>query len=358
MAPTPARAAIAFGAHRLGINCGSSPFRDVLEHAGFNFTEDMIFGLGSGLNLAYHHGDGLVPEPHWRAPLTIITGRSIAPYEEAASVLGVQIYSRRNFDASRARRHLEENLARGVPVVCDIDREEMLPLLGQENPLTTRFGWRFGGHKTIVIGYDAERNTATIVENMLPEPVTVPLDMLGRMRESPGALYPPENHCFVVSPPRTLQRTEVAVKMALAKNVQTMRHPEYRGTGLAAVDWMVEELAGWPDLLDPERLEASILMAWVQSEHLGGGGMYRGMYARFLRQADDLLGEPKLVAAAKVYRALARQWSELIGLMKGALDRGDFRAFGSPELRGLVASIGRGEHEGVDLLEGVTASWF
>lgn len=352
------RASIPFNSHRLGLNCGSSPFRDVLEHAGFPFTEDMIFGLGSGLNLAYHHGDDAVPDRHWRAPLTIITGRSIAPYREAASVLGVQLYERRNLDDREAARQLKDHLHRGFPVVCEIDREEMLPLVKQENFMTRRFGYRFGGHKTIVTAYDEEANTATIIENMLPDPIAVPLDMLGRMRSTPDALYPPENDYFVVSAPKKLQRTETAIRMAIAKNVQTMRHPEYRGTGLAAVDWFVEELASWPELLSPERLEASVLMAWMQSEHLSGGGMYRNMYARFLRQADDLLEEPILVKAATIYRSLARSWTKLVLDMKGAIERSDRLVFTSPAFRDTVASIGRGERDAVELLESAVAKWF
>lgn len=352
------RASIPFTSHRLGLNCGSSPFRDVLEHLGFRMTEDMVFGLGSGLNLAYHHGDDAVPDRHWRAPLTIVTGRSIAPYEEAASVLGVQLYSRRGLDDERAAAHLKEDLLRGAPVVCEIDREEMLPLVGQENLLTRRFGFRFGGHKTIVVAFDEEANRATIIENMLPDPVVVPLDMLGRMRSTPGALYPPENACFVVSPPRRLQRIDIAIKMAVAKNVQTMRCPEYRGTGLGAVDWFAEEVAAWPELLPPERLEASILMAWMQSEHLSGGGMYRNMYARFLRQADDVLAEPILVRAATVYRSLARRWSQLVADMVGALRRSDWSVFSSAALRDNVSAIARGEKEGLELLETAVDRWF
>jgi hypothetical protein len=352
------RASIPFTSHRLGLNCGSSPFRDVLEHCGFKMTEDMIFGLGSGLNLAYHHGDEAVPDHHWRAPLTIITGRSIAPYQEAASVLGVQLYARRCLSDDAAARQMKDHLDRGIPVVCEIDREEMLPLVGQSNHLTKRFGYRFGGHKTIVIAYDEEANSATIIENMLPDPVVVPLDMLGRMRSTPDALYPPENDYFVVSAPRKLQRTDLAVRIAIAKNVQTMRNPEYRGTGLAAVDWFVEELTSWPELMTAERLEASILMAWMQSEHLSGGGMYRNMYARFLRQADDLLDEPRLVEAAAIYRGLARLWSRLVCDMKDALDRSDLRLFSSAAMREVVASIGQGEKAAVDLLESAVAKWF
>lgn len=311
-------ASIPFSSHRLGLNCGSSPFRDVLSHSGFSFSEDMSFGLGSGLNLAYHHGDGRVPDRHWRAPLTVIAGRSIAPYQEAASVLGVQLYARRNLDSAAALSDLKDHLGRGIPVVCEIDRDEMLPLVGHDNPLTLRFGWRFGGHKTIVIGYDDEANTATIIENMLPDPIVLPLDMLRRMRSTPDALYPPENDYFVVSAPQKLQRTETAIRMAIAKNVQSMRNPEYRGTGLAAVSWFAEELTGWPELFDAERLEA-------------------------------------LVAAAKVCRALAREWSRLVLTMKGALDDSNWSVFSSPSMRQSVAAITQGEQDGLELLEGAVS---
>src|SRR5690606_13645582 len=110
--------------------------------------------------------------------------------------------------------------------------------------------------------------TATMVENMFPQTVDVPLDRLARMRSTKDALYPPRNHRYIVSAPRKLQSVARAVKMGITKNVQCMRHPDYRGNGLPAVDWMAEELAAWPELFDTDRLEASILMAALQCEQL------------------------------------------------------------------------------------------
>jgi hypothetical protein len=328
-----------------------------LEHGGFNLSEDFVFGVGSGLNLAYHHGDDLVPDAHWRAPLTIITGRAIAPYEEAASVLGVQLYSRFPTNNDEAWLDLKDCIDRGLPVVCVVDQEVVLAHYGRENPLTKRFGWRFGGHKTIVIGYDLAANTATVVENMFPQTFEVGLDVLARMRSTADALYPPRNHRFTLVTPKKLQSSVRAVKMGITKNVQRMREPDYRGNGLPAVDWMTEELAAWPELLDKDRLEASILMASLQCEQLSGGGMYRNMYARFLRQADDLVPHQNLVLAAKQYRQLARDWSSLVGMMVEALKNDRYTIFSSVPFKDALSAIHAGEHRAIDLLDEAVCSW-
>jgi hypothetical protein len=348
---------IPFTTHRPGAGCGSASIRDLLEHNGHRLSEPMCFGLGSGLNVAYHHGDASVPDSYYRAPYTIITGRAEAPYVDTCNVLGVKMKICRTHDPARAWAEVKGMLDRSIPVVVDLDREEFMGSLGQQNVLTQLYGWRFGGHQTIVIGYDEEANTVDLIENMLQGPITIPMDMFHRSRNS-ADLYPSENEWYIVETPPKLQELRTAIKMALIRNVHSMRYQRYRGFGLRGLDWWYEEIAAWPDIMDQHRLIASIWMAHIQSEALSGGGMFRKMYARFLREADDYLEEPGLVEAARIYRQVAESWTELTSNMLGiVLEEADVSLFKEPSFHKLRDSIYELEYKGVKALEEVTLKW-
>jgi hypothetical protein len=354
------KVSIPFHTHRLGLNCGSAPLRDLLEFYGVRFTEAMVFGLGSGMNFGYHHGDeATVPDKLWRAPYWIITGRATFPFVDTCSVLGVFLDLKRNLDNESAWLELKEFLDRGIPVVCDVDREEFLPFINQNNPMTDIYGLRFGGHRSIVIGYDEEANTITFLENMIQEPVTIPLDMFNRLRNTPGALYPSENERYIIRVPEKLQDMRVALKMAIAKTVHKFEYPDYPGMGLTALETWRKEILHWPELMQNEvQLQQSTIMSHTQCTILSGGGMYRKLYAKFLKEADDHLNEPKLVEAARVYNRLVKKWDALLELMMQALQPEHRQTWGGPEMEKLVTEIYDGERQGMDLLRQVRDQWF
>jgi|GEM_PF-1322149 len=351
---------IHFTTHRLGLNCGSAPIRDLLEFYGYRFTEPMCFGMGSGLNFVYHHGGPEILDKHYRAPITIITGRTSAPYVELCSVLGVKINVKRTHDQKRAWEEVKELVAQNIPVACDIDVE----MLQNNNPVTERYGWHMGGHKTIIIGYDETANTVELIENMIADPITVSLDLFTTMRSS-ADLYPSENEWFYIDPPDKLQDLEVALKMAMIKNVHALKHPAFTvkgpqgkvdAIGMPGLETWYREMTKWPEILEEDSLIASILTAFLQN-NISGGGMYRKMYARFLREADDCLNVPDLVDASNIYRKLANDWEELIAQMMQCIESKTYDIFKDPQFVKLVDTIYTQEKQAFSILDGVTRSW-
>ncbi|MGQ4667177.1 BtrH N-terminal domain-containing protein [Metabacillus halosaccharovorans] len=351
---------IKFDSHRLGLNCGSAPIRDLLEFNGHRFTEPMCFGLGSGLNFVYHHGGTEVLDKQFRAPITIITGRTSAPYVELCSVLGVKITVKRTHDAERAWEEVKQLVNQNIPVACDIDVE----MIQNNNPVTERFGWHMGGHKTIMIGYDEQENSAQLIENMIKDPITVPLDLFTTMRSS-ADLYPSENEWFYIDVPEKLQDLEIALKMAIIKNVNAMKNPaftvkdqnqQYHTTGIPGLEYWYSEILEWPSILDKDRLIASILTAFLQN-NISGGGMYRKMYARFLREADDCLNIPALVDASNIYRSLSNDWETLIKLMMVFIDDEDESHFKDPAFEKVVNDIYTNEKRAFSILNEVSSQW-
>ena len=350
---------IDFTTHRLGLNCGSAPIRDMLEYNGLLFTETMCFGLGSGLHFVYHHGDDKVVDKQYRAPLTVITGRTEAPFVELCSVLGIKITLKRTHDREIAWETVKELIDNDIPVACDIDVSK----IHDTNPIAEEFRVSMGGHKAILIGYNEEKNEAVIVENTIEEPVTIPLDVFHVIRNS-ADLYPSENEWFYIDTPSKIQDLSVALKMAIKKNVQLMKYPAFSvyGTdtetsGLPGMLVWFNEITKWPTLLDSKRLELSIFTVYIQNT-ISGGGLFRKMYARFLREADDHLNEVELVQASNLYRKLAKHWDQLIGLMMEAYQSKEYEVFTTSEFKNLTDEILTREHEAIQLLDRVCEKWF
>jgi hypothetical protein len=351
---------IPFSSHRLGLNCGSAPIRDLLEFKGYKFTEPMCFGLGSGLNFVYHHGGTEVLDKQYRAPFTIITGRTSTPYVELCNVLGVKITVQRTNDSKYAWEEVKELINRNIPVACDIDVE----MLQNNNPVTEKYGWHMGGHKTIIIGYDEEKNKAQLIENMIEDAITVPLDLFTTMRNS-ADLYPSQNEWFYIDVPDKIQDLKIALKMALIKNVQAMENPSftvedenerYKTTGIPGLEYWYSEITNWPNILEKDRLIASILTAFLQN-NISGGGMYRKMYARFLREADDHLNIPSLVEASNIYRVLANDWESLIQMMMLCITEDEYSRFKDEQFIKVVNNIYFNEKKALLLLSEVTNKW-
>lgn len=350
---------IEFNTHRLGLNCGSAPIRDMLEYNGYLFSEPMCFGLGSGLHFVYHHGGEEVVDRQYRAPLTVITGRTETPYVELCSILGIKITLKRTHDGDFAWKAVKELIDRNIPVACDIDVSK----IHDTNPIAEQFGYSMGGHKAILIGYNESANEAVIVENVIEEPVTVPLDAFHMIRSS-ADLYPSENEWFYIDTPRQIQDISTAIKMSIRKNVQLMKYPAFSlyGTekecsGLPGLRIWHEEITKWPSILNKKRLELSIFTVYVQNS-ISGGGLFRKMYARFLREADDYLNEAKLVQASNTYRKLAKHWDQLINMMIEAYHSKDYSIFSSSEFIDLTDEILIKEKEAIQLLYEVSKKWF
>lgn len=345
---------IKFNTHRVGINCGSSPLRDMLAFYGIELTEPMCFGIGSGLNFVYHHGDEENPDKHWRSPFYIVTGRTLAPYVETCSTLGVKLNLYRTEDSEYAWTEVKELIDRGVPVVCDIDREDFLASINQNNIMTDKYGYRFGGHKTILTGYDEQENIALIVENMLKDEIEIPLDVFKRSRNS-AQLYPSRNEWYTIETPVQILDLTKAIKIGIIKNIQNMKYPVFKGYGLSALDWWKEEFQEWPVMMEEERFEASVWMLFIQCEPLSGGGMYRKLYSRFLNESSIYI--PELDKAALHYRKLSKVWTKLITglfLEDYSVKR---EAFERERMVAQIEEIYNMEYEGIAMLEEVAEKW-
>lgn len=118
-------------------------------------------------------------------------------------------------------------------------------------------------------------------------------------------------------------------------------------------------VTGWRFALPPERRQAQAYATYVSLEVGGTGkGAFRRMYARFLREASVILGEPELERVGDSYAALARDWSRLAEFLRQSSqdpERGLFSE--DPGHDALTRHLLEGEHAALDRLRTVAERW-
>lgn len=289
--------------HRPGVHCGTTALADALRVRGVELSEPMVFGLGAGLGFYYLVSPGLSPTHQ-------LCGRTLRLEETACEVLGAPVRVRTEDDPVRAWEGVRAAVDRGLAPILSTELSE-LPFWSSRT--------RFGGHRVILAGYDAERGIAYIADTHRRELEEVPLDRLERARATlaPPFAVPGRPWLEVDAPPRPRPLAE-AVADALRRQAREYLLDMDGSAGIAALERFADELPRWPALAADEADRAwAFRFAYQVIEKRGtGGGNFRALYARFLEEAEAEL--PGLAASGLSgrMRALAAGWTRLAELLR------------------------------------------
>ena len=95
-----------------------------------------------------------------------------------------------------------------------------------------------------------------------------------------------------------------------------MLDPPARNFGVKGVRQLADDILNWPRLLDSRLLRLTLLLAYVDMEEAGtGGGNFRRLYSRFLKEASELISDERLPKAWKKLESSANTWSEIARLL-------------------------------------------
>ncbi len=329
--------------HLRGVHCVSMSLRNLSAHyAGVRWSEALCFGLGAGLNFTYLREPG--------SPFFLCMGRGSDMEEHFADALGIHLEIYRSQDGEVAWEHLRSLLDRGLLAVIEADMFH-LPYMVQSLGLMP--GVHFGGHKLLPVGHDPARGTVDVCDYAWAPPFTLSREQLGRARGSRECPEPPSHRCFVFRFPEPLTPLTEAVPMALRTMVRQMRYPFLHFNGLPAIEKFCRQVARWGRVMKGEELRVNTELTAFMLEKAGtGGGNFRNLYHRFLREAADLLEAPGLEQAAGTYRRLAGAWREVAALLgEAAADprRGMYDPAGPQQL--LLDEVAALEQRGVEEID-------
>ncbi|MFH0790043.1 MAG: BtrH N-terminal domain-containing protein [Candidatus Omnitrophota bacterium] len=310
-----------------GKHCNSSSIHQVFHHFGHKISEEMIFGLASGLSFVYFEF-GFSPTP-------FIGGRiKLFEFEHnLTESLGAKIETKKTSNIKKAYAELVKLILDDTPVMVYVDMAE-LSYLGLPE------GYHFGGHSIVVFGIDEENKTAYISDrdkkgykitlNDKENPFDyhiIPLEELEKARSSKFKPFPPENKWVVFDFKNIKEVDQGMLKKAIQKTVHCMINPPIKNLGLKGVKMLSQEVIRKWKKFDLEKLKLSALNSFIMINKVGGtgGGIFRKMYGDFLIESSEIMKNERIKETGRDLRKIGNDWDRAADKFfdiykKGAVD--------------------------------------
>ena len=281
--------------HQQSAHCESGVMASLLTHAGLPMSEPMAFGLASGLAFAY-------------LPIVKLSGMPLIAYrmppkhliKTLSKRLGVRLQTRTFGNPEQGKRALDEALDSGKLVGLQ-SSVFWLPYF----PPEMRF--HFNAHN--LLAYGREGDEYLISDPVLEEPVRCPAKDLQKARFAKGALAAKGLMYSLEQVPLEHDWNQLIRKSVLS-TTRILDGMPLPWIGIRGI----QHLAGQVAKLDPANTKYNRLylthIVRMQEEIGTGGAGFRFMYASFLQEAGELLGEPTLNEASSQLTAIGDNWRQ------------------------------------------------
>ncbi len=289
-------------------HCVTGSMRHVYAYNDHDISEDMLLGIGAGVSFSYWHFKGQTPFMGGR-------GNVSRPGEEGLEKTtgrrtGVVVESYITSSARKAERTLLEMLDAGQPVMIQCDMG-FLPYFD--------FGdtdYHFGWHIVVVCGYDAETRQVLIADRDGLHPVS--MEDLEKVRGSTYKPFPPRHKWYTFDFSNKRQPTADEVREAIAEQARGMLEPPISNIGVKGIRKAAKRALKWPDQMDEEELRFTLFNMFIFIDATGGtgGGAFRYMFSRFLREAAAIMGDARLEESADAFQHIGDKWQEVAEIFK------------------------------------------
>ncbi|PKQ27923.1 MAG: hypothetical protein CVT63_05410 [Candidatus Anoxymicrobium japonicum] len=299
--------------HKPGGHCGSASMRDLLEFYGHEYSEEMVFGLGSGIDFVYFGNLAI-------APPVCVSGRTRDMEENACGRLGVKIEFIHGVDAPTGWLDVKRMLDAGTPVMVLADVYHLDYLRAKRH---------FSAHRIVLVGYDEESGVAFVADNDREDIQECSLENLAKARSSSYPPQPADNAYYRMEAPERLQDLEHAIPGAIAEAVRhnagsspcktSFAYESFRAhRGVAGLKQFAADMLSWPGSMPDETLETLCKSIYVSVEKggTGYGGNFRRMYGRFLKEASLTHGGKRIEKIGDEFVAIGDVWSEMARAFK------------------------------------------
>lgn len=296
-------------------HCVTGSMRHVYEYHGCPISEDLLLGLGAGIGFVYWHMKGATPFIGGRGNV----GRAGEEGLEKAAGrrTGVGVESHTTSSSAKAEKALFEMLIANEPVMMHVDMG-YLPYLGLPDD------YHFGGHVVVAAGLDVDQRQVLIADRDA-ELHPTSLDDLARARASRFQPFPPRHrwHVFDFDGFRPPERDEVW--SAIGEVLSVMLEPPISNLGVKGIRKAAQRMRKWPAIMDEDQLRLTSFNTFIFIDAKGGtgGGIFRYMYARFLRAAARITGDQRLIEVGESLHNVGDHWQTVAAIFEQALTVAD-----------------------------------
>ena len=277
-----------------------------MEYFGFEISEPMAFGIGSGLYFLYTPFLKMQNTiyPIFRSwPATVV--------QKVAKRLHLPYHEKRfRNHPEKATDELDSLIAKGTPVgvVVNVKGLKYFNMTGNET--------NFNGHILTVLGKEDSIYTVADTDNRLTtdDLITMEQSVLEDIRFAPGVAAP-HGQMFYFDPlPKDFDKQvdfKQAVIAGLKETCHNMLCIPFPYFGTKGMRYFANDMRKWEQKYDHRQICYRLLWYYRVIERAGTGGAgYRYIYADFLSEAAALFESNTMSECASMMKKVAEQWRQ------------------------------------------------
>ena len=146
------------------------------------------------------------------------------------------------------------------------------------------------------------------------------MEDLSKVRGSTFKPFPPKNCWYTFDFGQKRLPTADEVRQAIREQTQAMLEPPIRNIGVAGIRKAAQMVPKWPEKLDDDELRFALFNAYIFISPVGGtgGGSFRYMFSRFLREGAGMTSDSRLAESADEFQHIGDKWEKLGKWFRGA----------------------------------------
>ncbi len=281
--------------HRQTAHCENGVVANLMRYNGFDISEPMVFGIGSGLLFCYipflkvNHGPAIT----YRVMPGLIFNRF-------AKRTGVKVKREKFKDPHKAKQRLDENLQRNNPVGLQVGVYN-LPYFPDE------YRFHFNAHNLIV--YGKENDNYLISDPVMEEVTQLSTSDLNKVRFAKG-VYAPKGHIYYpIEFPKELVLEDAIIK-GIKQTCKDMLAP-IPIVGVKGIRYTAKLVRKWPKQKGVKVANHYLGQIVRMQEEIGtGGGGFRFIYGAFLQEAAEVLQKPELKSLSNEITEIGDLWRD------------------------------------------------
>ena len=274
-----------------GCHCQTNSLAKIFHYHNCPLSEDMLLGLGAGMGFIYWRQKGIPPFVGGRANVKTF-------FQDLGERTSVKIETKTTASEKKAESTLLEKLNNKEPVMVYADMG-FLPWFELPD------NYHFGGHTFVICGFDGEDRllasdmdqTASGIKKGYYHPMT--LEQLRKARSSPHKPFPPKNAYLEFDFSHYHPPGEKDIYSSIHQTIDAMLNPPISNFGIKGIRRTAQEIKKWPRQYNDFELRMNLFSIYIFIEIGGtGGGCFRYMYSRFLKEAAAIVPNDALEKAS------------------------------------------------------------
>ncbi len=283
--------------HRMAAHCETGTVTALLNHAGMEITEPLVFGISGGIFFGYLKSHDLP------FPMFILRSKPGDIRKKISKRLGIKFHEQRFRSEKEGEAALMLSLQEGHPTAVQVDFFYM-----DYMPSWQRV--HINAHYIIVFGVNG--SSYLVSDSYYKQKSSLDRQLMNTARFAGGTMAPHGTMYHVDHIPDNVSLQEPIIT-GIKKAAFNMTRLPIPFLGVKGIRKFASKVQEWPALArDLEDLSDRVMKINIFLEDQGtGGGGFRYMYATFLQQAASILKEDSLKDMAKEMMEIGDKWRNI-----------------------------------------------